>query len=131
MQGRLYQILWILVGLYSPSWLLFKLVRERKITIEEVLEHIDRAPSVVLNKVFESLARSERTHQYPDKEMLEITRSAMFHPVLEIIVDELMREFNLTNSKDIEIQGGRESAYHVMTTKIYVDESAIPWAEET
>ena len=37
--------------------------------------------------------------------MLEITRSAILHPLLEIVTDELITELKLTPSKDVEIKG--------------------------
>ena len=37
--------------------------------------------------------------------MLEITRSAILHPLLEIVTDELITELELTPSKDMEIKG--------------------------
>lgn len=80
------------------------LLQDRKETVEEVLD-IEEAPSSVKDAVFISLCRSIRTHRQPTDGMLEITRSAMFHPILEIVVDQLMKDLKLKSFRDVEIFG--------------------------
>ena len=82
------------------------LFQERHVDIKEVLKDVEKAPVPVRDAAFTALSRSLRTHRYPtDSGMMEITRSAIFHPLLEIITDQLMKDLELSSFRDIEIQG--------------------------
>lgn len=71
--------------------------------LNKVIERIEAAPICLKGAVFDQLSLSLRNRRFPDEDMLEITRSSLFAPVLDLVCDKLSEEFGLKGLDELEI----------------------------